>query len=337
MTQLLNKDHLRDGGKASHAHTCRTLILVAGLLLGHSFDGLAHAAQPDSTQFAYTSQPDSTQIDTTRSWTQDINAELSVSQSAFKDWEGGNSGVLSLTASISGTAQRTSRLRSHQYNYEVAFGFLRRQDTEGRAFRKTEDQIRVQGSVQRKETTFFDLLRPTLSGRLRTQFARGFNFSENPFPGTLPEGDEDPPVQTSEFLSPIFIAESIGLTFVSDDWYTVQLGVSSKQTAVRKKSLRVLYDLNQSQIVRVQGGIALASTVERDITENIAYNSRFNTFFGIGQRGNLPDFFWENYLEMKVNEWLSAHIEFVSIFNESTVRAVQIKEKLSIELDLEIK
>jgi hypothetical protein len=40
---------------------------------------------------------------------------------------------------------------------------------------------------------------------------------------------------------------------------------------------------------------------------------------------------------MKVNEWLSAHIEFVSIFNESTVRAVQIKEKLSIELDLEIK
>lgn len=302
-----------------------TLILVGALMIGCLLDGLAYA------------QPDSTRADTVGAWTHDLTTKLLFSQSGFKDWKGGRSGTASVTTSIFGTAQRTSGRWNQQYDYKFAFGVLKRQDAEGRSFRKTEDQIHIEGNLRYEGKSVFRLLRPTISGRLRTQFAKGFNFSDNLFPDALPRSDKDPPVQISEFMSPVFITESIGLTFVSKEWYTVQLGLSSKQAVVRDRALRGLYDLDQSQIVRIEGGIGLSSTVERNIAEDIVYRSQFDSFIGLNKRGSLPDFTWENYLNLKVNEWLSANIEFAAIFNENTIRAVQLKEKLSVGLDLELR
>lgn len=276
-------------------------------------------------------QPDTTRVDTVETWEYDFTPKLSFSQSAYKDWKDGRSSTLSFTTSLSGTIERTKERWVQSHDFRGAFGLLRREDDkEDDPVRKTEDRIHIQSDLRYKGTFFFRLFRPTISGDLRTQFSRGFNFSNNPFPESHPGGERAPPVQTSEFFGPAYITETLGLTFASQEWFSVRVGIASKQTIVRDEDLRVLYSLDRSNAVRTEGGTKVSGTVEREVVENVKYNSQFNAFLSFNQANRYPDVVWENYITMEVNHWLSTDVEFVATYNENTSTALQLKEKVSV-------
>ena len=282
-------------------------------------------------------QPDTTRADTASAWRHALTSKLSFSQAAFKDWKDDRSNTLSFTTSVAGTVERTKGRWTQTHDFRGAFGLLWREDDEEEdPFRKTEDRIRVQSDLRYKGRFLFRLLRPTLSGDLRTQFSKSFNFSENPFPDGHPKKGKAPPVQTSEFFGPAYITETMGLTFASRDWFTVRLGVAAKHTIVRDKELRALYSLNRSEAVRTEGGTELSGTVERGLVEDVTYSSRLNTFLAFRRTDQFPDVVWENYVSMEVNHWLSTDIEFVATYNENVSKALQLKEKLSVGVQMKL-
>jgi hypothetical protein len=296
------------------------------LLLGTARGGLVPAAA---------AEPYSPRTDTTQAWAYTLTSGLSFSQAAFKDWKDSQSNTMSFTTSLAGTAQREKGRWTQTHDVRGAIGLLwRADDDEDDPFRKPEDRIRIQSDLRYKGRFLFRLLRPTLSGNLRTQFAKGFNFSKNPFPNEHPEGGREPPVQTSEFLGPAYVTETLGLTFASQDWFTVRLGVATKQTIVRDKHLRALYGLDRSSAVRAEGGTELSGTLERKVGENLTYSARLNAFHSLEEGRQWPDMVWENYLSMQVNSWLSTDLEFVATYDEDTSSALQLKERLSVGVKL---
>ncbi len=286
--------------------------------------GVGHA-QPDLPSADPTESPISDTADA--EWDTALTGKFSASQAAYKDWQEGGLNSLAFTTMLNGAAERKGERWAQAYKMRLVLGFL---DQEGREIRKSEDLIRLHSDLQFRGEGFFRRFNPTVALNLRTQFASGFDYSENPYPGDHPRGGEEPPVQTSSFFAPATITESLGLTYEPFGPLSVLLGIASKQTIVAERDFRVLYGVEENNLVRNEGGGQLVATFDHDFTENIRYRSQMDLFFAASQLDVPPDVIFENVVNLEVNSWLSTDLEFVALYDKDTTRAVQIKEVISV-------
>lgn len=267
-------------------------------------------------------------------WEYDASARLNASQAAYRNWEeGAGNGSLAFTASMGGQASQRGEHWIQAHELRLAFGLINQDDQE---LRKSEDQIRWNSSLRYEGERFFRLFNPTIAGNLRTQFAKGFDYSSNPFESEEGVRPRDPrarrslPVQTSAFFSPAFITESLGLTYEPASDFKMRLGAASKQTIVLERDFRVLYGVDDENTSRVELGADFAASVDRALTENIRYRSQLNVFFSFNQPENPPDALWENTISLEVNDWLSTDLQFVALYDQDITRAIQLKETISV-------
>jgi len=282
-------------------------------------------------------QPESPAADSGQGFQYEVVGQFSGTQSAFKDWQEGGLNSLSFTVGANGTVERESGRWTQRHELRLGFGLLTTEaDEEGEPIRKSEDRIRVESNSRYAGDGFLRRFEPTISGRLRTQFAKGFDYTENTFPAGHPFAGREPPVQTSEFFAPAFLTQTLGLTYAPKEWYTVRLGAASKQTIVRDEQLGVLYDIDPDERARVEVGAELAGTVDREIAANVRYKSSATVFFSAGQIEKPPDVVWENYFTMKINDWLTTNLEVTAMFDENTSDAIQLKEVLSLGISIDL-
>lgn len=275
--------------------------------------------------------------DTTQAWRHDLSGSFSGTQAAYKDWQEGGLNTLSFTSSLDGTLARDVGRWAQEHDLRLAFGLITSEgDEPDQPIRKSDDQIRLESNFRYAGSGFFRRFKPTVSARLRTQFAKGFEYSENPYPDTHPRSGSDPPVQTSEFFAPAYLVQTLGLTYAPKEWYSVRLSAAAKQTVVRDPALRVLYDVRASKVARAEAGAEVAATFDRTIAPNIRYKSNAIVFFSVNQLENPPDALWENYFTMRVNSWLTTNLEFVALFDENTSSAIQLKEVLSLGVTIDL-
>lgn len=304
-------------------------LFSPGGLFAQSNGGLPSPPEPESVG------PSSDTI--TADWEYEVLGKFSASQAAYKDWkEGGGINSLAFTASLEGTAERTGYHWAQSHDLRFVLGFLDQEDQE---LRKSEDLARLQSALRYRGDDFFRVFNPTLSANLRTQFANGFNYTRNPYPGPgdhpeypagHPKADEEAPVQTSGFFAPATLTESLGLTYDPSETLEVRVGAASKQTIVTEPDYRVLYGVDPGKLARVEAGTEFASSFDQQLTENIRYRGRLNLFFSFNQTEDPPDMIWENVVNLQVNDWLSTDFEFVALYDEDTTEAIQIKEVISV-------
>ena len=303
----------------------RLLLCVAalGLLVG----GRAVSAQTDAA-----SADPSTPAADTSSWQYETTVGLNFSQAAYENWEeGAGNNSLALSTGVRAKAAKQGAHWIQLHEAQLDFGLIDQADQE---LRKAEDLIQLNTSLRYDGNGFFNIFNPTIAGNLRTQFAKGFDYTENPFDGQVPDGDPrtgpGTPVQTSEFLSPAFITESLGLTYEPFRDITFRLGIASKQTVVLDRAFRVLYGVDPDENALVEGGAELAASVDRRLAENVRYRSQFNAFYAVNQTENPPDARWQNTITLTVNDWLSTDLEFVALYNNDITNAIQLKETISV-------
>lgn len=292
-------------------------------------------APPDPDDIGPSS--DSTEVH----WDYEMLGKFSFSQAAYKDWkEGGGVNSLAFTTSLGGTAERGGQHWAQSHDLRLVLGFINQEDRE---LRKSEDLIRLQSALRYQGGDFFRVFNPTIAGNLRTQFAAGFNYSSNPYPGpgenpAYPDGhpraDEEAPVQTSAFFAPATITESLGLTYEPTESFQMRLGAAAKQTVVVEPDFRLLYGVDRNNVARVEAGTEFASSFDYRLIEDVRYRSRFNLFFSFNQAERPPDIIWENVINMQVNDWLSTDLEFVALYDENTTRALQLKEVISVGISV---
>jgi hypothetical protein len=203
----------------------------------------------------------------------------------------------------------------------LAIGYI---NQEGREIRKSEDRIRLQANLQYNGDDFFRRFSPTIAADLRTQFASGFDYSE------------DPPVETSAFFAPATLTQSLGLTYDPYESLSLRLGVASKQTIVTEEDFRAFYGVDEDNLIRAEVGGQFSAALDQRLSENIRYQSQLDAFLAVNQLENPPDVIWENTINMEVNNWITTDLEFVALFDEDTTDAIQLKEVISVGVSLTI-
>lgn len=303
----------------------RTSLCLLVALCGFFVGGSAFA-QPDLPS---PPDPSSSPVSDTADaeWNSELTGKFSASQAAYRNWQEGGLNSLAFTTLLEGTAERGGNRWAQAHNVRLVLGFI---DQENRVIRKSEDLVRLQSNLQYQGEGFFREFSPTLAGNLRTQFASGFNYSDNPYSDGHPRAEEDPPVQTSSFFAPGTLTESVGLTYEPYQQLSLRFGVASKQTIVREPDFRVLYGVEEDNLMRTEAGGQFSSTLDQNLTENIRYRSQLNVFYAMGQFSTLPDVIWENVINLEVNDWLTTDLEFATIYDEDTTKALQMKEVISV-------
>lgn len=276
-------------------------------------------------------------------WKYETLGKFSFSQAAYKDWkEGGGVNSLAFTTSLEGTAERAGERWAHSHDVRLVLGFL---NQENRELRKSEDLIRLQSALRYHGGDFFQVFSPTLAVNLRTQFASGFNYSDNPYPEPgenpaypvgHPKAGEEPPVKTSAFFAPATLTESLGLTYEPTDAFQMRLGGASKQTIVAEPDFRIIYGVDRENVARVEAGAEFASSLDYRIMEDVRYRGRLNVFFSFNQSEKPPDMIWENVVNLQVNDWLSTDLEFVALYDQNTTQAIQLKEVISVGISFSL-
>lgn len=279
----------------------------------------------------------------TSQWTTDLSGKLSGSQAAYRNWQEGGVNSLAFTTSIDGTAEKRGEHWIQKNQARLAFGILRQDfdQDDNSEVRKADDLIRLESTLRYQGEGFFRIFNPTIAGNLRTQFAKGFAFpgQDNPYPDDSPLGGEITDGETrlvSQFFSPAFITESIGLTYEPDEWVSMRLAAASKQTVVLEDQLKVLYDVDLDKSARVEAGAEYALDINRQITEDIRYKSNLNAFFSFNQTEDPPDVLWGNVLQLSVNDYISTELEVTLLYDKNVDDRVQLKEVLSVGVSFNI-
>ena len=260
-------------------------------------------------------------------WTYDLAGRLSASQAAYRNWQEGGLSTLSLSSSIDGSAIQLTDRWKQTYQMRLVYGIIQ-QDTLN--VRKSEDLIRLNAALQYRGDDIFSVLNPTIAAGLRTQFAEGFDYEEDPFG----EGRETP-VKSSDFFSPATFTQSIGLTYSPADWFSQRISAAGKQTVVVIDRLRPLYDVNPDHVARWEAGVESVTELDREIVPNVRWQSTLTAFLAVNQP-EPPDILWENLVNMRVNSWLSTQLEYVLLYDKNTSNAIQMKEVLSVGLTFAI-
>ena len=298
----------------SRLFTCVLAVTWFTVLGGAAF------AQPDTP-----SPPDPNESLTSDTadaeWESRLTSRLSVSQAAYKDWQEGGLSTLAFAVSLDGATEHIEDRWAQAYDMRLAIGYI---NQEGREIRKSEDRIRLQANLQYNGDDFFRRFSPTIAADLRTQFASGFDYSE------------DPPVETSAFFAPATLTQSLGLTYDPYESLSLRLGVASKQTIVTEEDFRAFYGVDEDNLTRAEVGGQFSAALDQRLSENIRYQSQLDAFLAVNQLENPPDVVWENVVNMEVNNWITTDLEFVALFDKDTTDAIQLKEVISVGVSLTI-
>ncbi|MDX1438644.1 MAG: DUF3078 domain-containing protein [Rubricoccaceae bacterium] len=258
-------------------------------------------------------------------WRTSVITSLAGSQAAYSNWQEGGVDALAFTAALAGQFERVTGDFKQVHDLNLEYGQLR-QDTLG--FRKASDLIRYAFALQYRATGVFQ---PTFSLEARSQFAPGYDYDPMPeeYPTLMVVPGEE--LRVSQFAAPAYLKQVAGVTYDPDSWFTVRLGVGAKETIVSVEELRPLYGNDSDQAVRTEAGLDFGVEAQREVVENVTWQSRLGLFQAVGQLGDAaPDTIWENNVIMKVNDILNVNLAFVTLFDNDVSEDLQFKELLSV-------
>lgn len=244
--------------------------------------------------------------DTTKNW--DINGinTLNFNQTSFSNWTAGGANSLAFSAVGKLHANYTKEKWAWNNNLNLMFGFIKEMDED---FRKNEDLLDLTSTGNYDASKYWD-------------YSLYFNFRSQFYRGNDPEFDS---IKVSGFMAPGYMTLSPGMTYRPVEWFSLLLSpITLRATFVVDQDLAdlgaygvdpAIYDsvsgLKQEdgENVRLQYGAYMEARLIKELVQGLNFESKLNIFYTYNDRADLEpmdmDINWENYLNYKLNSWLS--------------------------------
>lgn len=261
--------------------------------------------------------------DTLQGWSHNWVASLNGSQAMYSNWSGGGASSVSGTASSVLTFLNRKDKRGYGTRINLKYGqsYIKEEGV-----RKTDDLI----SIRNRLTNNFqdeDKLAVFVSVWFETQFDKGYKYKGG-------FGGRDSLI--SDFFSPAYFTESMGVAYTPKEYVTVEVGVGLKQTYVVDDSLTVNYGLDPAENFRSEGGISAGINFQKEIFPNINYSGSLDTFTNLLNGLKKTDITWSNELVGEINEVVNASIQFELRYDNDFSSQVQLKQVLSVGVSLNL-
>ena len=287
------------------------LLLLVPMAYGQDAAELTEAQTPDVP-------------DTLSGWDMGWEAGLNVSQAAYSNWSTG--GVNSYNLNSFSRIRIMYQKDRFAYDFQVRtrYGQARVQE-EGR--RKTDDRIRIRNrflyDLSQEDSEF------KLFGNLNfeTQFTEGFDYGG---------GDEGQDVLISDFFSPAYFNQIVGLAYFPEDEFSVDAGLGLRQTVIRDTTLSERYGLDPGQQFRLESGVALGVNFETEIMEDIDYTVSIESFTNVFRPMRDTYVAFGNQLTGRVNDYVNVQFQLDIVHDPDFSRRLQLAQSFSAGVTVNI-
>lgn len=280
-----------------------------------------------ATLFSFANSAHSQSIsipDTLKGWDQSWVASLNGSQASYKNWSQGGVSSVSGTGSSVFTSIYQKKLFSYGFRLNLKYG---QSNVRGEGVRKTDDVLSLSN---RFNYSFHEDSNWSGYGDLnfRTQFDRGYDYGGGP---------DDSDVLKSNFMSPAYITEGVGVAYEPTENFVFQSGLGLKQTIVTDDSLSTNYGLDPGENFKSEGGVTTGISFQKEIMKNILYTSAIETFTNLLIPVDETDVFWANELIGKINDIVHASFQFEMRYDNDFSSELQVKQVLSAGISVNLR
>jgi len=246
-----------------------------------------------------------------KSWVGNLNG----SQAQYSNWSGGGVNSIAATASTVFSASYKKEKFGYKTDINLKYGQTR---IDWDNVQKTDDLIRFSNKGEfyfsNEHWSAFALV------DFKTQFDQGFN-ADN--------------ILVSNFFAPAFFQEGLGISYKPGEKFSAEAGLALKQTIVSDTSLSKYYGVDTGKSFRNEGGITIALKYKTPIMENTTYTGTLETFTNVQTHLiNRTDFLFSNEVNGKINDFLSANIQFAIMYDRDFNNKLQIKQVLALGINV---
>lgn len=256
--------------------------------------------------------------DTASKWKRSGLLSLTFNQSSFSNWTAGGENSYAFTAVGKYFADYTSGNFSINNSINLKYGIIKNESYEN--LRKNEDLIELISQFNQKFSKNW-----SASGQINftSQFANGYDYP-------------DDSTVVSSFLAPGYLNVAPGLLYKPVDYFSILISPATMRAVfVTDQELAdvgaygvdvaeyewVVNDGDSTRVKTADGKklkIKLGAFAEfyfkKDLFTNVNVESRLNFFYNYLKDNNIPDdtmpldMNWQTFVNLKVNEWLSANL-----------------------------
>ncbi len=268
-------------------------------------------------------------------WSTKGNFAFNVGQGGSRNWAAGAQ-RFSLMGDVTLNYQVNKNWRKNiwENNLDLAYGLV---NTSKLGFRKIDDKIDLT-SMFRHSISKNNVVGIGAWFNMRSQFNDGYDYTatgKNRISGlmapgylTLGPGFEIRPKWFSMFVSPV---ASRMIVFTNEPYsFNYQGGV--KPDGSNETPLSWFYNVDPERKVRFELGTLVSTKFGCDVAKNVAYRSRVDVFSNYVDDPQNIDVFWNNYFELKVNNWLSANYSFDLVYDDDVKMFGPTKNKAATQL-----
>jgi len=245
-------------------------------------------------------------------WKKGGKLNLTVQQVGLTNWAAGGESSVAIGGGVEGFLNYEEGQIVWENKAQVGYGVIRNGGG-GNRFEKTDDQVVLSSKYSQK---FSEKVLMTSAINFRTQMDRGYKI-EN-----IPNSSETRRTLISNFMAPGYLQASLGLTFRdSKKGYTATLApFTGRFTFVLNDSLSEAgaFGITPNDKIRSEAGISLRGGYQKDIMENVKFQTNFNLFSNYEKFPNTVVNV-EAVLNLKVNDFIQSNISTQLIYDDDVI------------------
>ncbi len=258
--------------------------------------------------YAALAQNDSTQsADTVKYWKSGGKFGVTFQNVGLSNWSAGGDPSTSFGANFSLFAKYEKGAHQWRNVLEAAYGAQKQGRSSKDNFRKNNDLLLF---ISRYNRALSDKWSFAVSVDFRTQFDQGYKYF-----------DDDPTKQrerVSDFMAPGYLSPAIGISYRIKDRLELSLSpLANKTTFVLDDSLSNAgaFGVSAGDKVRSQQGWNFTGTYAKEIMKNVKLRSNL-LLFGAYDNLGAVDVNWDLFLDMKVNNLITANFTLQTLYDE---------------------
>ncbi|WP_203295283.1 DUF3078 domain-containing protein [Luteirhabdus pelagi] len=262
-------------------------------------------------------------------WTKAGNISIIFNQAAFnKEWQGGGTSNYAVNGSLTYDFNYRKGKLTWDNRILAEYGITKIRDEE--FSRKTNDRLELNSIVGRQiaESKWFY----SFFMNFRTQFAKGYEFSEDPVTGN------DIRTETTHFMSPGYLQFGPGMLWKESDNLKVNLAPATARlifvddmfTTVPGYTDGDYFGVDEGESMRFEFGASLNGYAKFDLMENITMENILLLYSNYLEDPQNVDIDYTMNLVLKVNEWINATATFQAIYDDNAIKGFQIRETLGV-------
>ena len=236
-------------------------------------------------------------------WTKTHEFGLNINEVAFVNWNAGGDNSISALANM--RFERNYKFRYLNWDNELRLRYgLNAQ--EGRALRKTDDQIRLTSTFGFRKDTITNWYY-SVKMNFNTQFSNGFKYPDRSSP-------------ISRFMSPGYLFLGAGTSYIlTEDKFNLYISpITMKATFVLDEALsnQGAFGVEEGEQVFMELGFLVTHTWEKEVIKNVLMNHRISLYTDYLRSFGNVDFDWEVNFNLKVNKYINANIGTHLIYDD---------------------